>query len=261
MSFESIFGLIFVLLIFGLVIVFAIRGRNHPSPAFREIPAFAVLRRAVGLAVEAGTRLQVSLGSGGVIGMEIAPALAGLAMLDRIARAASVSDRPPVATSGDGSLAILSQDTLHSAYRSMGVEDQYSRTLGQMAGLTPFAYAAGTLPVIFDQQVSANLLVGHMGSEVALINDAAERKGSMVVAGTDDLPGQSVIYVTAQEPLIGEEVFAGGAYLGAGAAHDASLRTQDLLRGLLIAVILLGALLKFLGLDQVILRIFPGGAP
>ncbi len=261
MNIESSLGLIFVLFVLGMVIFFWIRGRVRPAGSFRDIPAFAVLRRAVGLAVEAGTRLQISLGSGGIIGMQIAPALTGLAMLDRIARAASVSDRPPVATSGDGSLAILSQDTLRNAYRSMGVEDQFTRTSGQMVGLTPFAYAAGTLPIIFDQQVSTSLLVGHLGSEAALINDAVERTGCLTVAGTDDIPGQAVIYVTSQEPLIGEEVFAGGAYLGAGPAHEASLRTQDILRFLLIAAILLGAVLKFFGFDRVILGLFPGGLP
>jgi hypothetical protein len=47
--------------------------------------------------------------------------------------------------------------------------------------------------------------------------------------------------------LIGEELFAAGAYVGAGVAHDASLNVQDILRWLIIAAILAGSLLKLAG--------------
>jgi hypothetical protein len=43
-------------------------------------------------------------------------------------------------------------------------------------------------------------------------------------------------------------LFAAGAYIGAGAAHDASLHVQDILRWLVILAILAGALLRFLGI-------------
>jgi hypothetical protein len=47
--------------------------------------------------------------------------------------------------------------------------------------------------------------------------------------------------------LIGEELYAAGAYVGAGASHEASLNVQDILRWLIILAILAGSLLKFLG--------------
>jgi hypothetical protein len=47
--------------------------------------------------------------------------------------------------------------------------------------------------------------------------------------------------------LIGEELFAAGAYVGAGAAHEASLIVQDILRWLVIVAILIGSLLKLVG--------------
>lgn len=240
-------GLIIVIVFAGLMIIFAIAGRNRPSRNLREIQAFSRLRRAVGLAVEAGTRLHVSLGRGGIIGPQNGPALVGLTMLERITRAASISDRPPVATSGDSILSILSQDTIRSSYRSMGVEHEYLPDSGQLTGLTPLSYAAGAMPVIHDGKVSASVVAGHFGSEIALLADAGERVGSITIAGTDNLPGQAVLFAASQEPLIGEELFAGGAYLNSGPFHAASLHTQDVLRWLLIVGILFGALARFIG--------------
>jgi hypothetical protein len=239
----------FVVLFFGLIIFFTVTGRKTVKRNLREIPAFTRLIRGVGLAVEAGQRLHLALGHGGISNQQGASTLVGLSMLQRIARAASISDRPPVATSGEATQAILSQDTLHQTYHAMGADEQYDPDSGQLSGFTPFSYAAGTLPVIYDQQASVNVLIGTFGNEVALITDASERKGSLTLGCSDNLPAQAILYAAAQEPLIGEELYAGGAYLQAGPAHIASLRAQDILRWVLIVVILLLAALKLVGVQ------------
>jgi hypothetical protein len=244
---PGIVGLGMVVIFFVLIIVFTFAARRRPRNYLREIPAFEKLGRAVGLAVEAGQRLHLSLGRGGIDGVQGASALVGLSVLERIARAASVSDRPPVATSGEATEALLSQDTLRGAYRDIGEAGQYDPDSGRLTGVTPFSYAAGVMPVIFDQQVSANVLAGHFGSEVALITDAGERSGSLTLAGSDSIPGQAILYATAQEPLIGEELYASGAYIQAGPTHAASLRVQDIFRWILVLVILAGAVMKFFG--------------
>jgi hypothetical protein len=254
-SLTGILGFLFVLLVVGMVIVLAFAGRNQPGRNLRPITAFIKLRRAVGLAVEAGTRLHISLGRGNITGMEAVSGFVGLHVQDRVARAASVSDRPPVATSGNGALGILSRDTFSGAYRSLRAEGRFDPTLGQVVGLTSFSYAAGAMPVIQDENVTANVLIGHFGPEVALMNEAAERSGSLVVAGTDNITGQAAIYAVAREPLIGEELYVSGAYLGAGPIHESSLRTQDILRLLLIAVIILAVLLRFFGLHEPLINL------
>lgn len=244
---SSLLGLLFVILFLTLMVVFTIIGRKSLRRNLREIAAFARIRRQIGLAVEAGQRLHISLGHGGLLGTQAGSALVGLSMLQRVARAASISDRPPVATSGEAVEAMLSQDTQRAAYQHVGAENQYEYSSGQVSGLTPFSYAAGTLPVIYDQQVSTNILSGSFGAEVALITEAAERNGSLTMGGSDSLPAQAVLYATADEPLIGEELYAGGAYLQAGPTHTASLRAQDVLRWVLVIVILAGAFLKLVG--------------
>jgi hypothetical protein len=165
-------------------------------------------------------------------------------MLRKLSERTSLSDRPPLVTSGDASLAILSQDTLQSGYRAAGAEEQYRFSTGRLTGLTPFSYAAGTVPVTRDESVSTNVFLGDYGAESALIVEAAERENSTIIAASDNLAAQSVFYASSQDPLIGEELFATGAYVGAGAAHDASLNVQDILRWLVIAAILIGSLWK-----------------
>jgi len=221
--------------------------RRKSAGIFRNIEAYNRLNRAVGHAVEDGTRLHVSIGRGNLFSSRSGSALAGLAMLRRLSERTSQSDNPPIVTSGDASLAILSQDTLQSGYRAAGAEEQYRFTTGRLTGLTPFAFAAGTLPVMRDENVSANVVIGDLGSETALLVEAADRDDTDLIAASDNLSAQSVLYATSDDPLIGEELFAAGAYVGAGASHEASLQVQDVLRWLVILAILGGAAAKFLG--------------
>jgi hypothetical protein len=236
------------LLIFTAVLLLGITFLRRKFPGtFRRIDAYERLNKSVGLAVENGTRLHISLGRGNLFTTRGASALAGLAMLRKLSERTSLSDRPPIVTTGDASLTILSQDTLQSGYRAAGAEEQYRFSTGRLTGLTPFSYAAGLVPIMHDENVSTNVFMGDFGAESALLVEAAERENSDLIAASDNISAQSVFYASSQDPLIGEELFAAGAYVGAGAAHEASLTVQDILRWLIIVAIVIGSVLKFLG--------------
>jgi hypothetical protein len=244
---NSVIGLVLVLVASGLLLGLTF-VRRKSVPTFREIPAFTHLKRAIGISVEAGTRLHISLGHGGLQTPNAAPGLAGLAMLRHLTEQTSASDKPPVVSSGIADLAILSQDTLQSGYKAAGAEELYNPGTGRLTGLTPFSFAAGAIPIMKDEDVSANILIGHFGSEVALLTDAAERANSPTVAATVEPSAQALIYASVDDPLIGEELFAAGAYSDAGVAHQASLQAQDVLRWAIILVLLIGSGLKLIGL-------------
>ena len=239
-----------VILVFAAILLILLTLWRRRSPAtLRSIHAFDRLNREVGLAVENGTRLHISLGRGNLFTSRGGSALAGLAMLRRITERTSVSDRPPIVTSGDAALTLLSQDTSQAGYRAAGAEEQVRVTAGRMTGLSPFSYAAGTIPIARDENVSANVLIGDLGAEAGIVAEASDRQDSSLIAASDNLSAQSIFYASAQDPLIGEELFASGAYVGAGASHEASLQVQDVLRWLLILAMLGGAALRFLGVS------------
>jgi len=245
---QSILGLLMILLAAGLLFVLSLPQRTRSRVVLRPIEAFQRLRRAIGLAVENGTRLHVSLGEASIVNPNNASALIALSTLERVGFLSSVSDRPPVATSGDGTLAVLSQDTMRAAYRTSNSLEQLDPVQARLTGPTPFSYVAGTLPVILDERVSANIVVGNFGPEVALLADAAETEGSFMLAASDATTAQSVLYATATEPLIGEELFAIPAYLQAGPTHEAGLRVQDILRWVVVGLLIVGSLMALLGL-------------
>jgi hypothetical protein len=165
-----------VVLVFAvLMVAFFFIVRRREGRYLRDIPSFYKLKGTVELAVEDGTRIHVAIGRGDMLSPRGAAALVGLSMLKEIAMVASDSDHPPLATAGDGLLGILAQDTMRASYRALNLSSNYDATLGRVTGLTPFSYSAGVMPLIFDENVSANLLIGSFGNEVALITSAGER--------------------------------------------------------------------------------------
>ncbi|MEX1071964.1 MAG: DUF6754 domain-containing protein [Anaerolineales bacterium] len=233
-----------------LIVLFSFWGRDNPKRAFRSIKSFSELQRDIELSVEDGSRLQIGLGPSGLLGPQSAAAFAGLTLLRQVAEIASDSDQPPIATTGDGALMLLAQDTLRSNYRRLGIRDQYHARLARVTGLTPFSHAAGALPLILDRSVLGSALVGSFGNEVGLISDASQRTGGFTIGGSDQISSQAILFASAEQPLIGEELYASGAYTGAGPAHQASLRAQDALRWLIIILLTITALMPLFGGSQ-----------
>lgn len=250
-SVELIGIAVLLLFLFSMIaIAIFLRDRDWRSMSIthlRNMQPFTELRNRINFAVEAGQGLHLTFGWGKIGGVNSISALAGLSMLRRIAEIFSLSDKQPIASSGDGTITILSQDTMHEVYRNAGQADRYNPLSGQVSGLTPFSYAVGTLPMIYDQKFPTNILIGHFGVEATLIADASENSNSQTLAGSEDLATQSILYASASDPLIGEELFAGGAYLGSNLMHYASLLAQDIVRWLLVIIILAGIALKVTG--------------
>lgn len=243
----NILALLLILLVGLLMVVLMVVYRKNPLQNLREMRAFRMLRRAMGFSVENGTRLHLSLGRASLLSPQNTSALVGFRVLDRVAQMSSMSDRPPVVTSGEGALTILSQDSLRSAYREANALDQFDPNRGMLTGVTAFSYAAGAMPVIHDESVSGNIFIGNFGPEVALLTDAAEQSNAYLMAASDNLNAQAVLYAAVDDPIIGEELYASGAYLQAGTMHSASLRVQDILRWGIIVVMMGGAILKLAG--------------
>jgi len=246
MSSQNAIALVLLLLFLGLMLFFTIMRRRWPAN-FRSIRPFERLGSAIEQSVEAGERIHLSLGTGTLDGRQFAPALVGLSILEKIISAAAISDRPAVVTTADGSLMILAQDTLKRSYGRARQAASYDPGAARVLGVTPFSYIASIPSFLKDEEVSVHILNGSFGTEGGLATALAEQQNIFTIAGTDDLQTQAIMYATTDTPLIGEEVFAGGAYLHVNPMHRASLQAEDLMRWLLILAVLVGTFLVTIG--------------
>jgi len=245
---EMTIGLILLIIItFTLLFLSLRQRRTGKSPAFRRIASISKLKRAVGLSVEEGSRVHVALGNASLTQPASSSAFVSLKTLREVGEMCSNSDNPPVASSGDGVLALLSQDTLHDVARQTHTLELFQPENGRLAGVTPLTNVIGALQTVNDPEVKTNVLIGNFGSEAGLLSTVSQEKGSLTIAASDSLTAQATFFATVEQPLIGEELFAVPAYLHSEPIQNASLKVQDLLRGLVVLTLLVGAILKLVG--------------
>jgi hypothetical protein len=114
------------------------------------------------------------------------------------------------------------------------------------AAASPMSYAAGVSDTVQHSNAGSNLLMGHFGAEIGLILEAAGRENMDQIVGSDDPVALAIGSVMSDDLLIGEELFAAGAYLKGSPSQLASLQVQDILRLIVGAAILLFAIINLL---------------
>lgn len=223
--------------------------------SLRPIAAFDALKKLLAQSAEAGQPVHLSLGTGGIGDASTADTMAGLTVLEYLADRAAVSANPPIVTMANPTALPVAQDILRRAYTRHGYPEEYDPARARFLAPNPqlnangeaFAYGAGAMRLIARHGLIANVLIGKFGDEFLLLSETGAQRGITQIGGTSSERVLPFVRATMDYPLIGEEIYAGGAYLSGKPAHLASLLAQDLLRWLLVVGVIGGVALKTLG--------------
>jgi len=241
---TNVIGLGSLLLISLLLWWFARRAGRIQGSVLRAIPAFKALHGLLARAAESGQVVHLALGASGLGNEETVIASTGLTVLRYLADQGAALGVAPRVTVSDPALLLAAQDVLYRAYARRGKASEYRSTDVQLIAPDATAYAVGAQDTVNRKQVAANVMVGHFGDEYLLIGEAGAQRDILQVAGSDSVNAQPWILVTANQVLLGEEIFAAGAYLDKQPAHIGSLYVQDVLRVLIVVSIVIGVLAK-----------------
>ena len=208
----------------------------------RHIAGFARLAGWVGQSIESNRPLHLSFGGAGLGEESGVLALANAELFYQIVRAGEAGDAAPLVSMSAAATIPLGQDALRRA-RPADQPAPAANLRWYPQGPRSIAYAAAVTAMLADEKLSAHVLSGSFGPELALILDSAHHRGEGTFAGSDQLEGQAAAYAMADEVLIGEELFVAAAYLSADPAAQTDAVVLDVWRMLLI-IILSGLLLN-----------------
>ena len=240
-------SMLVILLVFLVFLILADRRvRLGFRPALRPLPGFALLDGFVGKAVETGRTLHVSMGTKGIGEASTVDTMAGLMVVERLAEQAVATGLNLVVTVSDPSLLPIAQDTLRRAYERRGYPQGYDPEHLRYIAPDAIAYAAGVTGVLEREDVVANAMIGGFGDEFLLMGENGARRGIQQVGGASSPETLPLVYVSMDEALLGEEIYAGGGYLSSKPSHLGSLLAQDWLRSAIILAITLGVLIRTL---------------
>jgi hypothetical protein len=231
-------------ILLGLLVVFVAAllvgwrqaSRNGVS-ALRPIPAFGRLHRALRDAMETGRAVHVALGLGGIWSSSTADSLAGLEVLGSLAAQTAPVGLSPVVTAGDATVLPLAQDAVRRSWRTAPAGMTRPAADVRWMSPAPAAYAAGVMGTLGGDKVGVNVMVGSFGNEYLLMGEAASQRRIFQVGGASEPTVVPFVYATADEMLLGEDMYAAGAYLARKPWHLGSLWAQDFVRWIVVLAI------------------------
>lgn len=248
MEHASPIAIIMMILLVGPVAYYISRAKKNYDISVRRIPGIDAIDEAIGRSVELGRGISFTSGLTG-----ISPLLyACLGSLRYIARRSAVYRSRFFVPCSDPEALALTQATVQNAYKAESRGSSYEPSSIRFLSEDQFAYAAGYMGLTHRENVGAAFLFGHFAAESLILAEAGQQIGAIQVAATTDA-AQVPFFITACDyTLIGEELYAAGAYLSKDPVQTGSLRGQDIAKSVIVGLVLLGVIGASLGQAGVI---------
>ena len=229
------------------LLFFSLHGKRNQALRIRKLPQLTQLELAHNLNLETGNQLVFINGRGLGADEHNISTVMSLPLLRWLSAQTVISDLPPMVMSGDGSLAQLSKMILSGAYQNALVPNLLYRDYSHTTGSGRFSYLAGCLPELFTDRVGMLVMAGGLSPEMCLLTDLSSRKGIFSMAASDCVAAQAVLLANTELALLGEEYYGIGMTPNHEGLPQPALRTQDVLRIVIIVTIVLASTLKAIG--------------
>lgn len=237
------------LLVVGALLYYMITAsrKGTINVKLRRMPGLDAIEEAVGRATEMGRPVHFSPGIAGISDETAPQTYAALECLTYVAGLCAKYNADLIVTIRTPQVFPLAQETVRQAYLSGGKVDMYHEDTVRFLSSDQFAYAAGAQGIMHREKVAANIMLGGFWAESLFMAEAGSVIGAIQIAGTANMHQIPFFVAACDYSLIGEELYAGGAYLSQDKNKLGSIAGQDYVKFLAIAFVIVGALLRTAG--------------
>ncbi len=202
----------------------------------RPIPALQAVEEAIGRATEMGKPI---LFVPGISSISDIATLAALNILSPVAEKAAQYDSRLIVPNYDPIVYTIAQEVVKEAYLKAGRPDAYSDENVYFLSPRQFAFAAAVSGLMIREKPATNFFLGMFFAESLILAETGNMTGAIQIAGTDAITQLPFFIVACDYTLIGEELYAAGAYMGGDPKLTGTLKGQDWNKALAILIILL----------------------
>jgi hypothetical protein len=228
--------LVLIVIFVGPVLYYIYRAKAGRSVFVRRIPGIDAIDDSIGRSVELGRSVSFTSGLSGV-----SPTLyACLGVLHHIARKTAIFRSKLFVPSSDPESLVLTDACIQSAYRAENRYGSYHPGMLRFLSEEQFAFASGYQGLMHRENVGAAFLFGRFAAESLILAESGQQVGAVQVAATTSAEQVPFFLVTCDYTVIGEELFAAGAYLSKDPVQTGSLRGQDFVKSFILLLVILG---------------------
>jgi len=218
----------------------------------RTLPAMEAIPEAVGRAAEMGQPVFWTPGIGGGLndstqGPQILASISILQYLTEECVKAGV--RLDAFCPLPDALPLV-EETMRTAYLSQGKPEEFDiESITFISGQS--AYLSGVLGYFQRERPASNILMGGFYYESVVIGEAGNAIEAMQIGGTNNTHQMPFLVATCDYMLLAEELFAAGASVSGDPEMVGSIKGEDIIKLLLVAMTGIGFLLGAAGITVI----------
>jgi hypothetical protein len=217
-------------------LVFILMAKRGRKLFIRRIPGIDAIEEAIGRSTELGRPMVFSTGLTGLDSLLYAL----LGIISHVGRKAAAYGCRLIVPQRDYEVLPVVTETVREAFRAAGRIDAFNPQDIRFLSPEQFAYASGYMGMVHREKAASCFLFGEFAAESLVLAEAGQQVGAMQVAGTVSNNQVPFFLTSCDYTLIGEEVYAAGAYLSREPAQLGSVRGQDAAKLVILALILFG---------------------
>ena len=216
----------------------------------KRIAGLDAIEEVIGRAGEPGRPVFDIVGMGQFTDSYATQTIAALSVLSHVATLSAKLGAELIAPQARVDVMPVAIELVKDAYRAEGKLDELNvdEQLPYLSG-TQFAWASGISGMASRLKPAANIMIGPFWAESMMFAETFDRVGSMQVGGTARTYQIPFFAALCDYVLIGEEIFAAGAYVSGDPQQIGSIAAQDWFKIAAIALSVVGALLSSVGID------------
>lgn len=229
-----------VSLLFSVVVLVTIWVARRKDIYIRPIAGLRAVDDAIGRATEMGRPILYVAGLSGIGDIST---IAAMLILGHLARRTAAYETPILVPCVDALVMAIQREIVHEAYLEAGKPDVYDPDNIFYLTDSQFGYVAAVGGIMMREKPAANFYMGYFYAESLLLAETGSQTGAIQIAGTD-ADTQLPFFVTSCDyTLMGEELYAAGAYLSRDPILLAQLKGQDIGKVAIFAALVVGTLL------------------
>ncbi len=210
-------------------------------PEIHKVPGLDAVDEAIGRATEMGRPVHFSPG---IRNLDDAQTLAGMAILGHIARRCAEMGADIIATNKSTVVYPVAEAIVRQGFIEAGVPQNLKPNSVRFISEDQFAYASGVERIFRTERPAANIMVGSFWAETIIIAENGAKWGMIQIGGTANVHAIPFFVAACDYALIGEEMYAAGAYLSKDPPLVSGLVAQDWFKVLAEVLIVIGAVLQ-----------------
>lgn len=231
--------LVVSLLLSGITLVILYLARRRDMYV-RPIAGLQAVEDAIGRATEMGRPILYVSGLGGA--GDIAT-IAAMLILGHLANKTAPYGTRIIVPVSDPMVMTTEREIVSQAYLHAGHPEEYNPDNIFFVTDSQFGYVTAVAGMMLRERPAVNFFMGYFAAESLVLAETGNITDTLQIAGTD-ADNQLPFFVAACDyTLMGEELYAAGAYLSRDPILLAQLKAQDTGKALLAAVIIGGVLL------------------